>query len=178
TDGLIHACLSITTLDEDIRRILEPRTASINQRFKAVSTLAKAGIPVTVNIAPIIPGLTEHEIIGIAKRAKDAGARRIGYNIVRLNDEIGDIFTNWVHQALPDRAERILNRIRDCRGGELGEKRFHKRQTGEGEIARMIKQQYELAKRLYFPNAKTDWPAFNLEPFEQRRKPQLSLFPE
>lgn len=177
TDGLVHACLSITTLDEDIRRVLEPRTASINQRFKAVNSLAKAGIPVTVNIAPIIPGLTEHEIMGIAKRAKEAGARRIGYNIVRLNDEIGDIFTNWVHQALPDRADRILNRIRDCRGGSLGEKRFHKRQTGEGEIARMIKQQYDLAKRLYFPNGKADWPAFNLETFEQRRQPQLSLFP-
>lgn len=174
-DDLVHVCLSITTLDEDVRRVLEPRTASIAQRFKAVETLSKSGVPVAVNIAPIIPGLTEHEIFGIAKRAADAGARKIGYTIVRLNDEIGEIFTNWVHQAMPDRADRILNRIKDCRGGTLEEKRFGIRQKGEGEIARMIGQQFKLARSRFFP-AEPDWPPFNFELFERRRRPQLSLF--
>ena len=175
-DDLVHVALSITTLDEDVRRMLEPRTASIAQRFRAVEELSKAGVPVTVNIAPIIPGLTEHEVLGIAKRAADAGARKIGYAVVRLNDEIGDIFTNWAHRAIPDRAERVLNRIRDCRGGALGEKRFGVRHRGEGQIASMIEQQFNLARRKFFP-ATPDWPPYNFAPFEQRRRPQLSLFP-
>ena len=174
-DDLVHVCLSITTLDEDVRRVLEPRTASIAQRFRAVETLSKAGVPVMVNIAPVIPGLTEHEIMAIVKRCADAGARKVGYSVVRLNDEIADIFTGWVHQAMPDRAERILNRIKDCRGGTLGEKRFGIRHKGEGEIARMIEQQFKLARGKYFPET-PDWPAYNFDLFEQRRRPQLSLF--
>ncbi|MEM9931934.1 MAG: radical SAM protein, partial [Bacteroidota bacterium] len=125
---------------------------------------------------PVIPGLTDHEVLGIAKRAAESGARRIGFNIVRLNDDIGTIFTNWVHQAFPDRADRILNRIRDCRGGELGEKRFGIRQRGEGEIAEMVRRQFQLAKRLYFPEEKHDWPAYDFSKFELRRRPQLKLF--
>ncbi|WP_116105471.1 PA0069 family radical SAM protein [Lewinella sp. IMCC34191] len=174
-EQLVHVCFSITTLQEPVRRMLEPRTASIHQRFEAVRVLSEAGIPVMVNIAPVIPGLTDHEVLGIAKRAAEAGARRIGYNIVRLNDEIADIFIDWVRRTYPDRADRILNRIRDCRGGELGEKRFGIRQHGEGEIATMIRQQYELAKRKFFPEP-IDWPPYNFEPFHRRQRPQLSLW--
>ncbi len=173
--NLVHVCLSITTLDEDVRRVLEPRTASIDQRFRAVAELSAAGVPVAINIAPVIPGLTEHELFGIAQRGADAGARKIGYSVVRLNDEVADIFVNWVHQAMPDRAERILNRIRDCRGGELGEKRFGIRHAGEGEIARMIRQQFELARRKFFPG-EPDWPAYDFSGFDRWRRPQLELF--
>jgi DNA repair photolyase len=127
-------------------------------------------------IAPIIPGLTEHEILPIASAAASAGARKIGYTVVRLNDEIADIFTDWVHRAMPDRANRVLNRIRDCRGGKLGEKRFGKRHTGEGEIAEMIHQQYQLAKRKYFADKQEDWFPYDFTHFERKRKPQLSLF--
>jgi len=81
-----------------------------------------------------------------------------------------------VHQAYPDRANRILNRIRDCRGGDLGEKRFGIRHRGEGEIAEMIGRQYKLAKRLHFPEGKFEWPAYDFSAFELRRKPQLKLF--
>ncbi len=175
SDDLVHVCFSITTLDEDVRRMLEPRTASIAQRFRAVSTLSEAGIPVMVNIAPVIPGLTDHEILGIAKRASESGARKIGFNIVRLNDEIAEIFTDWAHRTYPDRADRILNRIRDCREGNLGEKRFGVRQHGSGEIAGMIRQQYELAKKKFFPEPVV-WPAYDFEPFRKRRQPQLSLW--
>jgi len=172
---LVHVCLSITTLDEDVRRILEPRTATIDQRFRAVRALTDAGVPTMVNIAPIIPGLTDHEVLGIAKRAAAAGARNIGYSIVRLNDQVADVFTDWAYRALPDRAERILNRIKDCRGGELGEKRFGIRQRGEGEIAGVIKQQFELARRRFFPKV-PDWPPYDFSAFELRKRPQLRLF--
>jgi DNA repair photolyase len=173
---LVRVSISITTLDEDVRRVMEPRTASIAQRLRAVETLSTAGIPVNVMIAPIIPGLTEHEILPIASAAASAGARKIGYTVVRLNDEIADIFTDWVHRAMPDRANRVLNRIRDCRGGKLGEKRFGKRHTGEGEIAEMIHQQYQLAKRKYFADKQEDWFPYDFTHFERKRKPQLSLF--
>ncbi len=172
---LVHVCFSITTLEEDVRRLLEPRTASISQRFRAVETLSQAGIPVMVNIAPIIPGLTDHELFGIAKRASEAGARRIGYSLVRLNDQIADIFIDWIRQVYPDRADRVLNRIRDCRGGELGEKRYGIRHRGEGELARLIEQQYLLAKRKFFPGP-VDWPDYDFSLFEQARRPQLRLF--
>ena len=176
SDNLVHVCFSITTLEEDVRRMLEPRTATIAQRFRAVETLSAAGIPVMVNIAPVIPGLTDHELLGIAARAAEAGARKIGYSLVRLNDQIGEIFTEWITRTYPDRAERVLNRIRDTRGGELGEKRFGIRHHGEGELAGVIAQQYRLAKRKYFP-CEPDWPDYNFEPFELRRKPpQLSLW--
>ncbi|MEM7574114.1 MAG: PA0069 family radical SAM protein [Bacteroidota bacterium] len=168
------ASISITTLDEEVRRKMEPRTATISQRLKAVEDLAKAGVPVNVMIAPIIPGLTDHEVLPIAAAAASAGASKIGYTVVRLNDSVEDIFTDWVHRAFPDRAERVLNRIRDCRGGGLGEKRFGKRHTGEGEIATMIQQQYQLAKRLHFQH--TIWPDWDFSHFEQLRNPQLSLF--
>ncbi|NJC26384.1 PA0069 family radical SAM protein [Neolewinella antarctica] len=174
-DDLVHVCLSITTLDEDVRRMLEPRTSSIAQRFRAVEELSKAGVPVTVNIAPVIPGLTEHEVLGIAKRAADAGARKIGYSIVRLNDEIGEIFTDWARKAIPDRADKVLSKIRECRGGTLEEKRFGFRHRGEGEVARMIGQHFALAQRKFFAG-EADWPDYNFELFERRRRPQLSLF--
>ncbi|WP_116124493.1 PA0069 family radical SAM protein [Lewinella sp. IMCC34183] len=175
-ENLVHVCFSITTLDEDVRRMLEPRTASIAQRFRAVETLSAAGIPTMVNIAPVIPGLTDHELLGIAERAAAAGARKIGYSLVRLNDQIGEIFTDWVHKTYPDRADRILNRIRDTRGGELGEKRFGIRHHGEGALAELIGQQYRLAKRKFFAVPRP-WPAYDFEPFERgRRPPQLSLW--
>ncbi|MBB4078140.1 DNA repair photolyase [Lewinella aquimaris] len=172
---LVHVCFSITTLEEDVRRMLEPRTATIAQRFRAIETLSAAGVPVMVNIAPVIPGLTDHELIAIARRAAESGARKIGYSIVRLNDQIADIFTDWIRKTYPDRAERVLNRIRDCRGGNLGEKRFGIRHSGEGELAKLIQQQFELARRKYFPGT-PDWPAYDFEPFERGRQPQLRLF--
>ena len=175
-EDLVHVCFSITTLDEAVRRMVEPRTATIAQRFRAVERLSAAGVPVMVNIAPVIPGLTDHEVLGIARRASDCGARRINHSIVRLNDQVADVFVEWVYRIYPDRAERILNRIRDCRGGELGERRFGIRHRGEGKLAQLIAQQLQLAKRKYFPEP-VDWPDFNFAPFELRRRPpQLSLF--
>lgn len=174
SERLTHVSISLTTLQEDLRHMLEPRTASVNQRLKAIEELTAAGIPVNVMLAPIIPGLTDHEILPMAKAVSERGAISIGYTLVRLNGDIGMIFEDWIRKALPDRAERVLNRIRDCRGGKLSESRFHKRMRGEGEIAEMVNRQFKLAKHKYF--AGQEWPKYNLELHEQYKNGQLRLF--
>ena len=174
SEQLTHVSISLTTLQEDLRRMLEPRTASVQQRLRAIRELSAAGIPVNVMLAPIIPGLTDHEILPMAKAVAEAGAISIGYTLVRLNGDIGMIFGDWIKKALPDRAERVLNRIRDCRGGNLHEHRFHKRMRGEGEIAEMVSRQFKLARKLYFKDAQ--WPGYNLDLHAQYKDGQLSLF--
>lgn len=174
SENLVHVCLSITTLDDDLRRVLEPRTASVNSRFKTLKTLADNGIPVMAMLAPIIPGLNDHELLPMAEKAAEMGAGAIGYQIVRLNGDVGPIFEDWVHKALPDRAERVLNRIRDCHKGQLNDSRPGVRMRGDGKIAEIIAQQYQLAKKLYFKDKKL--PAYNLELHQQFKNGQLSLF--
>ncbi len=172
--NLVKVCLSITTQDEDLRRFLEPRTSSIKQRFHAVETLTAHNIPVMVMAAPIIPGLNEHEILALARRSSEAGAYSLGYTMVRLNGDIGPIFEDWLRRAYPDRADKVLNKIKECHNGQLSDTRSKVRMRGEGQIADMVKQQFALAKKLYFKDKSA--PPFNMELFERFRTPQLSLF--
>ncbi|TRZ46267.1 PA0069 family radical SAM protein [Robertkochia solimangrovi] len=151
---LIGINISITTLDENLRRMLEPRTASIAKRLQTVKILTDAGIPVNVMIAPIIPALNSQEILPLAEAAADHGASSIGFTVVRLNGAIGRIFTEWAHTTIPDRAERVLNQIKACHGGQLNDSRFGVRSKGEGEVARQLHQLIALAKRKYFRNQK------------------------
>lgn len=172
---LAKVSISVTTLDESLRRVLEPRTASVKSRLSTIRTLSQNGIPVNVMLAPIIPGLNDHEIIEMAKRVSEAGAISIYYTVVRLNGDIAEIFEDWIRKNMPDRAEKVLNRIRDCHGGQLHDSRFGTRMKGEGNISEMIRQQYELAKRLYFKDKTA--PPFNLDLHRQLKAPaQLSLF--
>ncbi|MFM9951094.1 MAG: PA0069 family radical SAM protein [Saprospiraceae bacterium] len=172
---LVKVSISVTTLDESLRRALEPRTASVKSRLSAIRTLSQHGIPVNVMLAPIIPGLNDHEILEMAKAVSEAGAQSIYYTVVRLNGDVAEIFKDWIEKNRPDRADRVLNRIRDCHGGQLNDSRFKTRMTGEGNIAEMIRQQYELAKRLYFKDKSTT--PYNLELHRQlKAPPQLSLF--
>lgn len=171
---LVHVSISLTTLNEDLRRMLEPRTSSVAQRLKAVESLSAAGVPVNVMLSPIIPGLTDHEILPMAKAAADHGALSFGHSVVRLNGDVAAIFEDWIRKNMPDRADRVLNRIRDCHGGNLNESRFGKRMRGEGEIANVIHNQAKLAKKQYF--AGKEWPEYNLELHEQAKNPQLRLF--
>ena len=179
---LVHVAVSITTLDESLRRTMEPRTASARQRLEVVRQLSAAGVPVRVMIAPIIPGLTDHEIFDLAKAAAAAGARAIGYTIVRLNGDIGAIFSDWAKTHYPERAERILNRIRDCHDGKLNDSVFGRRQKGSGTYAESIQQRIRLARLRYFPdtvasaNNQADLPEYNTTLFEQYRPGQHSLF--
>ncbi|MBX3473751.1 MAG: PA0069 family radical SAM protein [Planctomycetes bacterium] len=146
-----HDCvgtvLSITTLDEDLLRRLEPRTATARRRLEAVRELADAGIPVGVNVAPVIPGLNDEEIPAILSAAKAAGASWAGMTVVRLPMAAGDIFEAWVHQHFPDRAAKVMRRIRELRGGRLNNAGFHDRMRGNGQRAEQIEQLFNLARR-------------------------------
>lgn len=171
---LVHVNISITTRNEILRQFLEPRTASSFARFRAVQKLAEAGIPVNVMIAPIIPGLNEHEILGIADKASKLGANGIGYTMIRLNGDVAEIFEDWLRKTFPDRADKILNKIEEVHNGELGSNKIGERMTGEGSIAEIVKQQVRLAKKKYFKDKVT--PPFNLEMHQFYKKQQLRLF--
>ena len=173
-EQLVKVSLSVTTLEESLRRALEPRTASVAARLKTIKILVDNGIPVNVMMAPIIPGLNDHEILEMAKTVADLGASSMYYTMVRLNGDVAEIFEDWIRKNLPDRADRVLNRIRDCHGGNLSDSRFGVRMRGEGKIAEMVAQQMQLARKLYFADRKM--PAYNLELFHQMKNPQLKLF--
>lgn len=139
--------LSITTLNSRLQRALEPRTSSPARRLKAIETLAKNGIPVTVFIAPVIPGLTEHEIPGILKSARSAGATFTRYQLLRLPRSVKDLFEDWLEKQLPDRKKRVLARIRDTRGGDLNDSQFYRRMSGEGKYAAQIKDLFNASAK-------------------------------
>ncbi len=171
---LVHVAISVTTLEEKLRQTLEPRTASVQSRLSTIEALSAAGVPVTVMFAPVIPGLNDHEIFKVAATTAKLGARGMGYTMVRLNGDVGLIFEDWVKKVMPDRAQKILNKIKDCHGGQLEDHRFGHRMRGEGNIADIIRSQYQLAKKKFFTGRQV--PPFNLTLHEQLKNPQLSLF--
>ncbi|MEQ9187658.1 MAG: PA0069 family radical SAM protein [Cryomorphaceae bacterium] len=172
--NLAHVVLSITTLDDDLRRKMEPRTASVKKRLETVEALSAAGIPVTVMMAPIVPGLNAHEIFNLLKAVKKAGARDVSYTLVRLNGQVADIFSDWVRQTFPDRAERVLNQIRSVHGGSLQANAFGRRMRGSGKVALHIKDTFSLARQRVF--GMPDKLQLNRELYQQYRVPQLRLF--
>jgi DNA repair photolyase len=136
-------------LDGEIARTLEPRAAAPARRLRAIRTLTEAGIPVSVSVAPIIPFVTEPEIERILEAAKDAGAVGAHYTILRMPWEVNPLFQQWLHAHFPDRAQRVMNRIKDIRGGKEYDSDFGKRMTGEGIWADLIRQRFTKAiKRL------------------------------
>ncbi|MCC9167569.1 PA0069 family radical SAM protein [Pontibacter harenae] len=146
---LVHVNTSITSLDEKLRQKLEPRTASAAKRLEVVRQLSAAEIPVNVMVAPIIPGLNDSEIPQIIKQAADAGASNAAYTIVRLNGSIGPIFEDWINEAFPDRAQKVLKQIADCHGGKLSDSRFGTRMRGEGLFADTISKLFRISKQKY-----------------------------
>lgn len=173
-DNLIGVNVSITSLSEDTRRILEPRTATIKKRLETIKTLSENGIPVNVMLAPIIPSINSHEILPLAKAVSEHGARSIGHTIVRLNGAIGEIFSDWIHKTMPDRAEKVLNQIKECHGGNLNDSRYGTRMKGEGEIAKQINDLIKLARLKYFKNR--TMPKLDCSLHEQFKDGQLKLF--
>jgi DNA repair photolyase len=143
--GLVKAGVSITTLDRDMARIMEPRAATPPRRIETIRALKQAGVPVTVMVAPIIPGLTCHEIEGIMEAAAEAGADRAGMTILRLPWEIKTLFEEWLRGNFPDRADKVLSLIRQCRDGKLNQARFGTRMVGTGPYAQLIHQRFKLA---------------------------------
>lgn len=150
--NLLRITLSITTLNEDVRRVMEPRTASVLQRLKTLKTLSENGMQVNVNMAPIIPALTSHEIFDLVKTVGEHGANSANYILVRLNGHNGDLFINWVQKNFPDRAEKVLNHIKETHEGTLNENRWKVRMTGKGTYATQVKDMFTLAKNKFLPN--------------------------
>lgn len=173
-DNLISVSVSITSLSEKTRQLLEPRTATIKKRLETVKILSENGIPVNVMLAPIIPGINSHEILPLAKAVADAGANSISHTVVRLNGAIGEIFSDWIHKAMPDRAEKVLNQIASCHGGNLNDSRFGDRIRGDGEFAQMLQAQMKLARRKFFSDKKRV--SLNCDLHEQFKHGQLKLF--
>jgi DNA repair photolyase len=145
----VNVFLSVTTLDETLRSRLEPRTSTAANRLRAVRELADAGIPVGVNVAPIIPGLTDHEVPDILAAAAEAGATYAGYTVLRLPGPVADIFTEWLESNYPLRKEKVLNRVREAHDGSLSDAAFFRRMRGHGAMAEQVRELFHLvASRL------------------------------
>tara|TARA_R110002074_G_scaffold352962_1_gene524458 strand:+ start:50528 stop:51595 length:1068 start_codon:yes stop_codon:yes gene_type:complete len=172
--NIIAVNISITSLDEDTRRLLEPRTSSIKNRLKTVEELSKHNIPVNVMMAPIIPSLNSHEILPLIETVASLGAKSVAYTVVRLNGQITTIFEDWVQKALPDRAERILNQIAECHDGKLNDSRWGKRMRGEGIIAQQIADTVILGKKRYLKDSRM--PKLDRSHYLQLKDPQTRLF--
>jgi DNA repair photolyase len=151
--NLVRAVVSITTLDRGLARDMEPRAATPMRRLAAVEVLAKAGVPVSVNVAPVIPGLNDHEIEAVLEKAAAAGACGAGYVLLRLPLEIKDLFREWLEAERPDRARRVMSLVRQTRGGKDYDAEWTKRMRGEGPIAELIRARFKRATAQYGLNA-------------------------
>jgi DNA repair photolyase len=145
--NLVEVFLSVTTLDKDLARAMEPRASTPQRRLDAIRALASAGIPVGVMTSPMIPGLNDHEMEAILEAAMESGATRAGYIVLRLPLEIKELFEEWLRTHRPDRAERVLSLIRQIRGGELYQAEFGTRMKGEGPIAQLLSARFAAATR-------------------------------
>lgn len=145
--GAAHVNVTITTLDADLARRLEPRAATPERRLQAVAALAGRGVPVNVMVAPVIPGLNDHEIPAVLERAAAAGALGASWVLLRLAPPLDHLFTDWLERHYPERVVRVLGRLRSCRGGALNDPRFGRRMRGEGQYAAQIRDLFALAVR-------------------------------
>lgn len=143
----VQVFLSITTLDDALAQVMEPRASRPALRLEAVRKLRDAGIQVGVMIAPIIPGLTDHEVPAILEAAAAAGAMTAGRNVVRLPHGVKDLFAQWLEVHVPHRKEKVLNRLRAMRDGKLNDSTFGTRMRGEGPFADSIHQMFDLHRR-------------------------------
>jgi DNA repair photolyase len=148
-DRLVSVMVSITSLDSDIKRTLEPRTASPQARLKVIEQLSAAGVPVGVLVAPVIPALTDHEMEHILESAKTAGASSAGYTLLRLPHEVKDLFREWLAEHYPDRAKHVMSLINQSRGGKDYQAEFGTRMVGTGVFAQLLRTRFDVAKRKY-----------------------------
>jgi DNA repair photolyase len=172
--NLVHVSVTLNSLSESTRLRVEPRTASVKQRLKTIEHLAGQQIPVHIMVAPIIPGLTDHEIPEILKTATALGALDAHYTLVRLNGSIGEVFSDWVRKAFPERAEKILNQIADCHEGKLNDSRYGKRMKGDGQTAQAIAQLFRISKNKHM--AGLSLPSLDTTLFKRPGHGQLTLF--
>lgn len=143
--GLAQVAISVTSLDGNISRLMEPRAPSPKRRFKTIERLSDAGCPVNVMIAPVVPALTDHELEQILSEATNAGASAAGWIMLRLPREVSTLFQEWLTAHFPDRAARIMARVREMHGGQEYDAQWGKRMRGEGEYASIIARRFEIA---------------------------------
>lgn len=171
---LAAVAISITTLDEDLRRVMEPRTSSAVNRLRAVEALSKAGVPVHVMVAPIIPALNDKDIPAILRSAADAGALNAAYTVVRTNGAVKPVFEGWLRAHFADRADKVLAQISDVHGGNVEDTRPGLRMKGEGHYAQSINRLFKVLKRRYF--AGRVFPEHDRSLFRVPPQGQLDLF--
>ena len=178
-DRLAAVYVSITTLDPALARVMEPRAAAPDRRLRTIEKLAKAGIPVGVSVSPVIPFINEPELERILEAARDAGARSAFSIVIRLPWEVNPLFQHWLAQHFPDRAARVMARIREMRGGADNSSRFGERMTGSGIWAQLLRQRFHKASaRLGLNRVRTE---LDLTQFRHASRPseapaQASLF--
>jgi DNA repair photolyase len=172
--NLLRITLSITTLDETLRRHMEPRTSTISKRLQALKTLSGAGIKVSVNMAPIIPGLNSHEIHQLIKCVGQYGAHTAHYIMLRLNGQLHDIFRNWMKETYPERINKIEGLLRDVHNQKTNDSRWQLRMSGDGPYAELISSTFRQACKAYLPM--TPLPPLNTEIFEHYPSGQLKIF--
>lgn len=169
---LCHVAVTITTLDPELARTLEPRAASPARRLEVVQALSAAGIPVGVAIAPMIPALNDQELESIMAAAVEAGASNTWYTLLRLPHELSPLFRDWLETHAPGRARHVMSLIRQMRGGKDYDSDFATRMRGEGEYARLLQQRYRIAaKRLDITRHKEAWPQLDCSLFIKPTKP-------
>lgn len=170
--NLVSVIFSITSLDEKVRRLLEPRTASAVKKLKAIELLSTHNIPVGIMNAPIIPGLNHHETPSILKLAANAGARFASYTVVRLNGQISKIFKDWLEKSFPGKASKVWHLVQELHDGNVNDSEFGRRIKGEGKIAEVIRDLFSVSHRKYFDSS--DFPELSTHHF--RRMGNYSLF--
>src|SRR5262245_54560584 len=147
SENLAAVFVSITTLDPELARRMEPRAPTPSRRVEAVRELSAAGVPVGVLASPMIPGLNDSELESILEAGADAGARTAGYVLLRLPHEVKELFEEWIHVHYPTRAARVLHLVRECRGGELYDSSFGQRMRGTGPVAELIERRFSITCR-------------------------------
>lgn len=172
--GLVHVNFSLTSLNEVTRRKLEPRTASVHARLKAIEELSKHKIPIRVLLAPIIPSVNDHEIPEMVKKVAELGARDVSFIFVRLNGQVGAIFSDWLSKAYPDRAEKVLSQIRESHSGDLNDSRMGTRMRGDGKFSENVETMFRLTRNKYFKNVEPI--EANIRLFRKTGFDQLDLF--
>ena len=174
--NLVQVHVSVTTLDRELARQLEPRAPTPERRLQAIAGLTEAGVPVSVLAAPMIPGLNEPELEAILKAAREAGARRAGYVLLRLPREVSELFRGWLEQRVPGRARHVMELLQQSRGGHDNDSEFGQRMRGVGPLAELLARRFDLAVRrlgLDGPEAPLDLKQFKPP---ARAGDQLDLF--
>ncbi len=146
-ERLVKVFVSVTTLDDELKRRMEPRAAAPRARLAAISKLAAAGIPTGVMFAPVVPAINDHELEAVLDASAAAGATTAGYVLLRLPGEVKDLFYEWLDTHYPDRAQKVRNRIRELRGGRDNDSRFGHRMRGQGPWAELLKRRFEASCR-------------------------------